>query len=179
VAAIDRSARDDTKTVHDVPPELVRMLADLWHENPSDPLLVRLNARVGSDAALDRAQSLALDAAAPQATREAMFRIVGEFGRPDAIELLLALVGSREPAWVQTAAMEALAHFDDERVAAQFLAAYPSFDAPLRAKVRSLLFGRAEWTRRFLSRIDGGAVDPNEVDVEELRPIAPFMKTPS
>ena len=68
--------------------------------------------------------------------------------------------------------MLTLTRFEEIRIADAILAEYPRLSATQRTAARAVLFGRREWARRLLAKIDHGDVAVADVSTDELRQIA-------
>jgi putative membrane-bound dehydrogenase-like protein len=154
---------------------LGQTLGDWWRATPDDATFLRILARAGNPPALDRATSLSLDAAVPVATRTSLLAVLGEVGTPERAGQFLGLVGGREPAGVQLAALAAWQRLGTDEQAAAVLNAYPRLAEPVRARARSVLLGRKNWAKPFLRAVDAGQVPASEVTVEDLRAVAAYQ----
>ncbi len=134
VQAASPSAAQSAAKCAELPAELTSEVDRAWRENPGEPALVRLATRLGRPGAEARAIAWAGDPRAAMARRLDAIHILGEVGSRSAIEPLVKFLAARESPAVAAAALEALMRFDDERIAAALLAAYPALDAPLRRK---------------------------------------------
>ena len=141
---------------------------------PSDDVaemtLIRLAARLGIPAALERARAIAKDAHEREPDRVAMLDLLGEIKDRASVPLLLDLAthGEGSSNAVRTAAFGSLGRFDDEAIATALLAAYPHQAEAWRFQARELLLSRASWARAFLAAVDSGKVPPQDVTLEQL-----------
>ena len=108
------------------------------------------------------ARQTAVDEKKPAPARAGAVRSLRFAGFADVHELLTESLASRQPAELQTAAVETLASFDDARGAAILLKAWPGMSPKLRATaaeaaLRSLSFGSAA----FLDAIENGHSGPS------------------
>jgi putative membrane-bound dehydrogenase-like protein len=168
-AGSDAEAR---KQAVPVPAALVSLLEQLWDDTTQDAVIIRLAMRLGSSTAFDRAMQLSNDKNVPVSTRVAMLGLLGGLGTRDCVMLLLRLIGGDEPEPVKEAAITALAAFGGDEIASTSLAGYSSLSGPLRARLRTLLFGRKNWAMELLERIDRGEIPAAEVQPDELRTVA-------
>jgi putative membrane-bound dehydrogenase-like protein len=156
-----------------IPPELTDALADIWSDQTTDPLIIRVSTRLSSRAALDRAVALALDKTAAEKTRLSMLAILQELGDAQTcVDAALQLVADTEPNAIQLAALNLLGRFSDERITTQLLTDYPKMTRPLRGGARDVLLGRATSAIAFLREIDRGRYPPAEVTADQLRRVA-------
>ena len=154
-----------------IPAALERPLARLWNDQTADPQIIRFALRLGSEPALARALAIAVDKQMPEAARLALIEAVGQAGSASAIDTLLALLAGEQSEPIRLAALAALEHFADERIARQVVAAYPGFSSPLRVRAVGLLAGRKASARLLLAAVDGGQIDPKDVPIDALRRI--------
>ena len=134
--------------------------------------MIRLCARLGRQAAQDRAVALATDAKTAQATRLALLEALGDVGKPACVPALLHLIGGSELEAVQLAALGTLQRFDREEIAAALLRHYPKMSSRLRARTSEVLLSRKSWARAFLHEIDAGHFAAKDVPSEQLRIVA-------
>jgi putative heme-binding domain-containing protein len=84
--------------------------------------------------------------------------------------MLDVLEKSRSPS-LRAAALIALQHYPDRRVADALIAMYPGLSADLRPRARSALCSRPTWALALLDAVDSGRVAPVELGFEQLRQI--------
>lgn len=153
-----------------IPPELADALADIWKDDTTDPLIIRVSTRLGSPAAVERAVALVMDRTATEKTRLSMLAILQELGDAGTcVGPALKLVADSESTAIQLAALKLLGRFSDERITKQLLTDYPKMDRPLRSRIRDVLLGRASSALAFLLEIDHGKYPPEEVASDQLR----------
>ncbi len=155
-----------------MPPGLAGILADLWENETTDPLLLRLATRLGSADAYARTLKLATDSSEPQPVRLAAMEILRELADATCIERLLSLIGTDEEPVVQAAALHVLGRFADDRITAHLLNVYPQWNPELKSLAREVLLGRPESALALLREIDRGKYPPQEVTVDQLRRVA-------
>ncbi|MGD9855638.1 MAG: PVC-type heme-binding CxxCH protein [Planctomycetaceae bacterium] len=166
---------DKPKTSHrleSIPPELAGQLAGLWNGETTDPLLLRLGMRLGSEDAAQRTLKLAVDSSAPQNVRLAAFDVLQELADETCLERLLALVGGDEQEPIQAAAIRVLGRFADGRITERFLGASPRLTPELKALAWDALLGRPHSALALLQEVDGGTYAPQEITVDQLRRVA-------
>src|SRR5262249_14470848 len=78
--------------------------------------------------------------------------------------LLTELLDGRQPFAVQTAAILALARFDDERAASILLRAWTAMSPKVRATAAEALFARPAWADAFLAEVEKGTIGRGDVD---------------
>ncbi len=132
LASLDQGLRDCPASGAKLPPVLAEQLDALWRDDTIDVTLIRLSARLGRQAAHDRAVALATDPKAPDPTRVAMVQALAEVGRPNCVAPLLELLGGSEPERLQIAVLDALQRFELGPIAAALLRHYPKMSSRLR-----------------------------------------------
>jgi putative heme-binding domain-containing protein len=171
-AIIDKPSEPRAVREERLPPVLEKQLDGLWSGNTTDLTLIRLCARLGRQAAHDRAVALATDATTPQAARLTLLHALAEIGKPACVAPLLGLLGGGEAEEVQLAALDTLERFDREEIAAALLRHYPKLPARLRTRTSEVLLSRRTWARAFLHQIDTGHFAARDVPSEQLRIVA-------
>jgi putative heme-binding domain-containing protein len=149
-----------------------RLLAELERTNASDPLSLRVSARLGSEAARQSALSMAMDSGLAVERRLEMLAVLAEVGRSDCQAELLKLWSSDSDARLKSGALKVLARFDSDSIAAAALSQYPSLAAGLRNELRGMLLRRPGWCLQLLRAIDRGEFDAGEMSLDEVRAIA-------
>jgi putative heme-binding domain-containing protein len=115
---------------------------------------------------------LVTDCRAGEGDRLAMIDLLGELVDPAGLGPLLGLAAGGEGDAIRSAALRALARFDDPSIPTKLLPLYPRESEPWRHRVRDLLLGRARWARALLSEVDRGRIAAEEVPLDEVRRIA-------
>jgi putative membrane-bound dehydrogenase-like protein len=113
---------------------------------------------------LTQASKVAADAKHPAAERAAAARTLSLAKFEQVQGLLGDLLTFRQPEAVQRAALESLARFDQPRVPALVLAAWPGLSPQVRATAAETLFARPAWIGAFLDAVEQGKVKTGEVD---------------
>ncbi|MCA9000111.1 MAG: c-type cytochrome, partial [Planctomycetaceae bacterium] len=153
-----------------VPAALEPILKSLWTDAATDPLILRLATRLGFLPAYERTCELALDRKESEGVRLASLAILLELGEAGkCVDLGIALTSKDESEAIQSAALELLSRFEDQRISSHLLNRYESLPAKLQATARGVLFGRAESTRLFLQHVDQGVYPMESVSLDELR----------
>jgi hypothetical protein len=164
------------RSVEAISPALEERLSALWKEDPSEPSLLCLLARLGRMPAQERARKLALDPSTPVETRLKLLQVLGEVGEPACVAPLLELLTGQQASWtpetVRLATLGALQRLDQEEIAVALLQAYPTMPGRLRARTSEILLSRKSWALQLLQEIDRGKLPAKEVGVEQLRLVA-------
>jgi putative membrane-bound dehydrogenase-like protein len=172
LAALELGLRDRAAGKLTVPDALERILTAAWSDDTTDVDLIQLFLRLDRTAGHRRALALVADERASVALRVRLLAALGELGRAESASVLLKLVGGRQPEAIQSAAIDALARFDDADVARSLLGHYPRLSAKAKASARRVLLGRRTWASLFVQAVERKQIDPREVSPEELRPLA-------
>lgn len=164
--------QDEKKTTaQPVSPELKQWVFDQWSGSPEDPVLIRLAMRLGNTGAHAKAIDIAKnDSSADQ--RTAMIELLGQFGGPDCVPLLLDIVAGKDQEALRRCAIDAVKHIADDRVGPGLLKLYPALDDTLKAKVRDALFTRAAWSRAFVEAVRNGKIPASDVPLDQVRVMA-------
>ena len=101
-----------------------------------------------------------------------MLQVLGEFGKPDCVPVLLKLLDARRSEAVKLAALTAIQRFDQPRLGAQLVERLPAMSERLRSKAIDVLLSRKQWALRFLHAIDQGKLAAKDVPLEHLRVVA-------
>ena len=128
-----------------------------------NPALVALWNQVAvsfrDPAAVQRALSVARDAAKDAASRAEAVRQLGTLRPPEAAPLLLDLVKGSDPVPLRSEAARALAGFDNPKLPADLLAGWKGYPRELRADVVTTLASRKDGAKALLGAMSAGQVD--------------------
>ena len=152
-----------------VPPPLADVLARLQEQHPADPTIARLAMRLGSDAAYRDVLVRMADRDEPQKSRLAFIAAVGQSGGDDAVEHLLPLLDPAHEEPIRSAAMAALAHFDDDRIARDLLDHYAELPPALRTRAVSMLASRPKSSAALVAAVQSKSLDAEDVSVDQVR----------
>ena len=159
--------------LNSVPPALIDVLADLWDDQTTDSLTIRVSARLGSSAAIARAVALATDASRNEKTRLEMLAVLQELGDAGTcIDPALTLVRGSDGEAIRLAALNLLSRFAGEQITYQLLGLYGKMNEPLRSRTRDVLLARSTSALAFLRAIERGDFPPEEVPIDQLRRVA-------
>lgn len=156
----------------EIPEALVAEIDQSWTDDTTDVTLIRLEARLGRDQAWRRAVAIARDRQTPQAARMAAVAVLGEVAASGAVDPLLELIDAAEPEPVRRAALDALARYNEQRIATRLLAKLPDMQPGLRTKTCDVLLARPAWAGRLLKLVDEGEFAPDEIAVDQLRVVS-------
>lgn len=121
---------------------------------------------------LASAGNVAADEEKPLAQRVEAIHTLGLGNFDGGGPLLAELIDQRQAQEVQVAALSALSHFDDRRVADSILAAWPAMGPRMRIQAAEALFGRAQRLPALLDAIESGAVNAGDIDPSRLKLLA-------
>src|SRR5262249_40601619 len=141
LSALELGLRDRPAGELVIPDALERILASAWSDDVNDADLIQLFLRLDRVKGHRRAVQLMLDDKAVVALRVRLLAALGEMGRPDSSVAILKLIGGRQPEAIQAAAIDALAHFDDDAIVRALLGHYPRLSARAKANARRVLLG--------------------------------------
>lgn len=118
------------------------------------------------EAILARARTVAESGAAPDQTRIAALRLLGQApptkNNADLVEGLLVPHNSLP---VQTAAVETLAQFSEIDVPQRLLSGWQRHSPQLRERILDTLLSRPTWTARLLESVEQGSVAAADIDL--------------
>ena len=140
-------------------------LARLIRRRGSNASLIQLSIRMGGSGEL--AIRRISDAKQPAEIRTAMIRTLGETQTTAAVEPLLRLAASDPSTSIQSAALSALAYFDEERIGVAVRTG--SLKGPSKSQAVELLCSRPVWARELLAAIDEKELLPKDVPVDQVR----------
>jgi putative membrane-bound dehydrogenase-like protein len=155
---------------------LAGQLKSLWSDDTTDVALIRVLARLGQKEGVARAWSLAIDPKQPANVRAAMTETMAEFGEPEpTLKVLLDTLRTKaEPEPVRTAALTALARYENDQIPAAVLETYGSLPAAMHPRAIDLLLGRPRWASQLLDAVDAGKVKPTDVTIEQLQRVSEY-----
>lgn len=151
------------RSLSGLPDELVDVLAKAGSASPS------LGVRRGDRAAIENALATIADKSADATARTELIEVFGEVSVPACIPFILTALRESSDLNLQMAAITALQRYDDSRIGAEVVAAYPKFTEDARAAAETLLVSRNSWTKQMLDAIEGGVIDRTVVPPETVR----------
>ena len=159
-------ARSGRQLQH-VPKPLEAPLASLLKQEPTDLRVVQLALRLGGPAA--QAVTLIADASRPLGERIAIIQALGETQTASAVVPLLRLIRPTEAEQVQSAALAALAYFDDPQIGSKVRLAYPALKPGSKPPAIDLLCSRPAWAATLMAAIENNEIDPKHVTLDQVR----------
>ncbi|MBX3436157.1 MAG: c-type cytochrome [Planctomycetaceae bacterium] len=161
-----------TRRVQSLPPALAEQLQQLWSDQTTDPLILRLATRIGIEQASARTRQLAMDSSQSESIRLAAFSVLEELADGSCLEDVLNVVGGTESDVIQSAAIRVLGRFADPRVTSRLLNAAPQLTPAMRSQAWDALLARPDSASALLREVDAGELLPNELTVDQLRRVA-------
>ena len=143
-----------------LPPELIDALARYGEES------MTLGLRRGKPQALSDALHALNDARGDRAKQLELLQILGEVRPQGAVPSMLRLGCESSDNALRSAALNALAGYDDPAIPPAVIKAYSSMTDDVRAAAQSLLAARRASASQFLEGIEIGAIDPQSVSRE-------------
>src|SRR5262249_1317183 len=99
-------------------------------------------------------------------------QILGEVRVPGSVPVLLQLACHSPDNPLRSAALGALANYDDQRIASEVLKTYGSLSEDVLSAAQNLLVTRRGWAIHFLEAIDARTIDPRTVPREIVEKLA-------
>ncbi len=164
------------RRVSAVPSELstrLKRLTDDSTQRANIPLL-RLAARLGDESARKLAQERVGDARAKAADRSSLVELLGQIAHLESLPVLLALVDDKDAEALRPAVVNALGSYQEPKVAARLIAAYPKLSASIRDRVLSLLCTRPAWASALLDALAAKTINPRDVRPPQILQIVGF-----
>jgi putative membrane-bound dehydrogenase-like protein len=118
---------------------------------------------------LDRAIAEVRNGGSPEPLRVQAIGLLGlTASTSQTMTLLMSLVGSGQPATVETAAVNALGRMDDPAIAGQLLARWSGFSPALRRQLVPVLLSRPERATLLVEAIKAGTVPRSELTPTQI-----------
>ena len=95
-----------------------------------------------------------------------LLQVLGEVRRPACVPVVLRLACQSPDNALRSAALIALAGYDDLAIGDEVIKAYVNMSEDVLASAQSLLATRRTWAARFLEAIEGHAIEPGTVPRE-------------
>jgi putative membrane-bound dehydrogenase-like protein len=162
----------DGRRLTSVPTILEKQLSKLLQEQPENLTVLRFAFRLGSEAAYERALSLAGDEKKPESARINMIELLGQAGKADSVPVLLQSLTHAKTDSLRSALVGALQSFPEPSIAGRLLDLYPSLSPALRSKVQTLLLSRPSFHQALVDAVDTGRIAAKDVPLEQVRRLA-------
>lgn len=168
--------------------ELVRGINDALKGRGVQPLMSHLESALQSSETTSNATQLALALRRddPKALTPAisfilrkdpsrapdqlqLIEALGETAKPEVLPALLQLLFSSTQPTLQSAALNALSHFDDPSLPDELFAQWAHLDLSLRRQAIALLATRAHWAKRLISAAgNSGTLSKQDIPIEVI-----------
>jgi putative membrane-bound dehydrogenase-like protein len=125
-----------------------------------------LGLRQGKPESIAEAVRLLADDRADRSKRLQILQILGEVRRQAAAPVVIRLACHSPDNALRTAALSALAAYDDPAIATEVLAAYPNMSDDVQSAAQNLLAARRTWAARFIEAIESRSIDAQSVPRE-------------
>jgi putative membrane-bound dehydrogenase-like protein len=143
-----------------LPQELADALARYSNES------ITLGLRRGRTEAISEAVSTLTDPRGDRTMQLGLLQILGEVRRPACVPAILRLACESPDNVLRTAALAALAAYNESAIADQVLKAYNNMSDDVLAAAQCLVAARPPWASRFLDAIEAGRIDSHRVPRE-------------
>ncbi len=156
-----------------LPDALATALNDYLAKQSGGDLTLAL--RSGSQDALKKALVLLKDDKASNTTRIAVAKTLGELGRTEAVEPMVAILKSNAAPSLKRGILQAAARFDDKRIAQAVLEGYERHiagDQALREDALRVLAGRQQWAVLLASFVNQVKVPARHFTLDIVRQLA-------
>ena len=145
------------RAITGLPPELADALARYGGQS------VTLGLRQGKPEAISEALHELADDRADRSKQLQLLQILGEVHQPRCVPVLLELACHSPDNALRSAALSALAAYDDPRIPDQVINSYNNMSDDVQASAQNLLAARRGWATRFLEAIDARSIDSRTV----------------
>jgi putative membrane-bound dehydrogenase-like protein len=127
-----------------------------------------IGLRQGTPESIAEARRLLADERADRSKLLQILQVLAEVKRPACVPAVLALATGSTDSAVRSAALAALALYDDPGIAGSVLTAYPGMSDDVQAAAQSLLVSRRAWAVAFLEAVERHRIDPHTVPREAV-----------
>jgi putative heme-binding domain-containing protein len=127
---------------------------------------ITLGLRQGKPEALAEALRLLADNHGDRAKQLQLLQVLGEVRRKGCVPIVLKLACHSPDNALSSAALAALAAYDDPAIPEEVLKTYPNISDDVLAAALNLMASRRPWASRLLEAIEAKAIDPHTVPRE-------------
>ncbi|MCE9608846.1 MAG: ThuA domain-containing protein [Chthoniobacter sp.] len=135
-----------------LPGELTEAMAKAGGETTA------LGLRLGRPEAVQEALQIIADDSANQSQRLEYVRILGEVKLPQAVPVLMKIVGNPSAQPLHQAALSALQPYDDDIIGGEVLACFGRLAPGARTAALALLASRTAWSLQLLEAVEAGKI---------------------
>jgi len=157
------------RKLENAPAALQQWFAKTWPEHTQDPAYLRLGLRLENANARQTVLTLLSDEAPRGKVGENLIEVLGETENPDDASLFLTILARSESEKVRDAALGALHHFPQAKVAEGLLEIYPRLSKRLQQRELNMLCSRPQWASLLVKSIEHGRIDPKEITLDRLK----------
>src|SRR6267142_4988873 len=102
-----------------------------------------------------------------------MIQLLGQVGRPEAVPVLLDVAEKSKWHSVKRAALNALAHFEDDAIGKRIVGMYEKLplDQNVRPTAINTLTSREAWAGELVAAVSSGVIVKNDVSAEQIERI--------
>ena len=118
---------------------------------------------------VERAESVAADAEAPEAVRVEAIQLLALVPPTEANRVLVALLGSDQPVTIQTAALRTIDQFADAMPVGELLRRWESLPPRVRNEALAALLKRPERSIALLNAIRAGVMKPGDLSSTQIK----------
>lgn len=150
-----------------VPKPFETMLKDLLKRKPKNAHVIQLALRLSGPTTA--ATRMIKDDSHPVAERLDVIRALGETQASASVEPLLQLINDRQSEQIQSAALSALAYFNEPRIATTVCRSYSTLKPGAKPRAIDLLCGRSTSAMALMEAIEQEEIDPKAVSLDQVR----------
>jgi putative heme-binding domain-containing protein len=164
------------RRIDGLPPELASVLDEYQSQLGKSDLALGL--RLGKSEAIKEALRMIADESADKPTRLAYVEILGQIRRPEAVPVLLKLLGTTKSHSLKRTALEALMSFDDPSIGPAVMKLYHSNlpdEQGVRTTAQRLLGSRPASALLMLQQIDDGIIPKSAIPQDVVQTISQFQ----
>lgn len=163
-----------TKTRHFDPltASLKDFITSLWQQKRDDPIRLELALRAGADGAYPALKAAAFQTKWTPEERASILSLLREFGKPDVIPQLVAIITGKQTDTAKLAALDVLAVFEDPAISTTLISTYPAASKELRHRIRDVMFSRPGTAIVFLQSLDANKSNVDDIPADQLRQLS-------
>ena len=128
-----------------------------------------LRLRQGQPDALNKAIETIQDTSAKIEDRKQLIEVLGQVSPPEALPILLKLLGSEKNTDIVSATLSSLQSFESNNVAEATIRRFNDLPIGSQRVAEALLSSRASWTKLFLQAVESKSIDGNRIATATVR----------
>lgn len=129
---------------------------------------IALGLRLGRPEAVRQAIKLIADETADKNQRLEYIRILGEVKQPQAVPVLVKIIGQPDARTLHQAALSALQPYDDSAIGGAVLASFGQLGPDARTAALALLASRPAWSLQLLETVETGQIAKTSVSQDAI-----------